>query len=119
MPPRPLILCIEDDDNHLRLRKAVLERNGYDVIGVGNAVDALAVLRHCPVCLVLSDHMLRGTSGTQLAESLKKIKANVPIVIHSGTTPGEMKHVDGFLSKTASTTQFLAFVRTFVKRYFS
>jgi CheY-like chemotaxis protein len=51
--PRPLIVCIEDNEQHLRLRKAVLEKNGYDVIGVATAHEALNVLRECPVGLVL------------------------------------------------------------------
>jgi CheY-like chemotaxis protein len=117
--PRPLIVCIEDNEQHLRLRKAVLEKSGYDVIGVTTAHDALTVLRQCPVCLVLSDHMLRGTTGAELASKLKKIKMDVPIVVHSGTTPETMKHVDGFVSKDLSTTEFLAFIRDFVRRYCS
>ena len=46
--PRPLIVCIEDNEQHLRLRKAVLEKSGYDVIGVTTAHDALTVLRRVP-----------------------------------------------------------------------
>jgi len=117
--PRPLIVCIEDNEQHLRLRKAVLEKSGYDVIGVTTAHEALTVLRECPACLVLSDHMLRGTTGAELASKLKKIKMDVPIVVHSGTTPETMKHVDGFVSKDLSTTEFLAFIRDFVRRYCS
>lgn len=56
----PLILCLEDDPSYLRLRKAVLEKNGYRVIGVTTPREALSTLGSSPVSLVISDHMLRG-----------------------------------------------------------
>ena len=60
---RPTILCVEDNKAYLRLRKAVLEREGYLVLAASTGSEALSILRRQPVCLVLSDHMLRGTTG--------------------------------------------------------
>ncbi|HKW16425.1 MAG TPA: hypothetical protein VJO35_02835 [Terriglobales bacterium] len=59
---KPLILCIEDEPISLLLRKKVLERDGYSVIGVTTAQDALSALREAPVCATIADHMLRGTN---------------------------------------------------------
>jgi hypothetical protein len=53
-PLRPLILCLEDNESYLLLRKAVLEKNGYNVIGVSTANEALDLLRNAPACLVIS-----------------------------------------------------------------
>jgi len=39
---KPLILCVEDNEVYLRLRRAVLEREGYNVIGVTNVADAIS-----------------------------------------------------------------------------
>jgi len=41
---KPLILCVEDDPIYLHLRKAVLQNEGYGVIGVTNTDDALRAL---------------------------------------------------------------------------
>src|SRR5207253_5279020 len=71
---QPTILCVEDNKAYLRLRRAVLEREGYLVVTASTGSEALSILRREPVCLVLSDHMLRGTTGVALAARMKKMK---------------------------------------------
>ena len=116
---KTLILCLEDREANLSLLKAVLEEAGYNVIGVSTERDALKVLGECPVCLTLSDHILRGTTGIQVAAKMKKIKADVPIVLHSGSNPDTMKNLDGFMNKEVPTTHFLAMIQDFISRYYS
>lgn len=116
---KPLILCIEDDPNHLILRKKVLERDGYTVIGVTTEADALKTLREAPVCATIADHMLRGTTGTQLAKEMKKIKPDVPIILFSGSAPEHFDGVDVFINKGQPTAEFLGIVRDIVRRYSS
>jgi len=73
------ILCGEDSETYLPLRKAVLTQAGYVVFTATTPSEAMEILREAPVCLVLSDHMLRGATGTALAtEMMKKIKPDVP-----------------------------------------
>lgn len=55
--------------------KAVLEQAGYAVLSATDEAEALEVLREAPVCLVLPDHMLRGTTGTDLCEGDEKDQA--------------------------------------------
>ena len=114
---KPVILCVEDNPKYLRLRKAVLQKSGYDVIGATTGAEALEMLREAPVCLVLSDHMLRGETGSDLAKQMKEIKRDVPIVLHSGTVPESLQHVDGFISKSESPSKFVSLVYSFVQRY--
>ena len=118
LPIRPLILCLEDNEFYLRLRKAVLEQEGYSVIGVSTAKDALATLREAPVCMILADHMVRGTPGAALASEMKRIKPDVPFVLYSGKQSDTLKNVDLFINKDVSTHDFLVLVRGIVKRYF-
>jgi CheY-like chemotaxis protein len=116
---RPLILCIEDDQLYLTLRKKVLEQNGFDVIGVTTTDDALKTLREAPVCATISDHMLQGTTGSELAKEMKKIRPDVPIILFSGTVPPTMSAVDVFVNKGEPTAEFLRIVRDVVQRYCS
>ena len=111
------ILCVEDNKAYLRLRKAVLEREGYVVLTANTGKEALAVLRQERVCLVLSDHMLRGTTGVALAKRMKKMKPHVPVVLYSGQVPDEMENVDCFISKGESVASFLSIVSGLIKRY--
>ena len=114
---RPLILCIEDEPISLSIRKKVLERDGYSVIAVTTSADALKTLREAPVCAIISDHLLQGTLGTQLAFEMKKIKPDVPIILFSGATPQSLKGVDVFVNKGEPTAKFLHIVRGVVERY--
>ena len=102
---------------YLTLRKAVLEQNGYNVIGVTTAVEALKVLRKAPVCATVADHMLHGTTGTQLAKAMKKIKADVPIILFSGTVPKKLNGVDVYVNKGEPTAEFLRILGEVVQRY--
>jgi CheY-like chemotaxis protein len=113
---RPLILCIEDEAIHLTLRKKVLERDGYDVIGATTGDEALKIFSEAPVCAVIADHMLRGTTGTELAEQMKKIKPNVPVILFSGNAPEHLNHVDVYVNKGEPTAFFLGIVRDVVQR---
>src|ERR1700675_2952107 len=113
---KPLILCIEDEPIHLILRKKVLERDGYNVIGVTTAADALTALREAPVCAIIADHMLHGTTGTELSSEMKKIKPDVPIILFSGTIPERLFCVDVYVNKGEPTATFLGIVREVVQR---
>jgi len=113
---RLLILCVEDNKTHLRLRKAVLERKGYFVAGATNATQAMRLFRTSPVCLVLTDHFLRGTTGTRLAAKMKKLKPEVPIVLYSGSPPESMNNVDCFIRKGDSVEHFLSMISNLVQR---
>ena len=114
---KPLILCVEDNEVYLRLRKPVLEQAGYTVLSATTGTEAMKILRDAPVCLVLSDHMLRGRTGGFLAKQMKKIKRKVPIILYSGKPPESMRNVDGFINKDESVPRFLSLVGDFVKRY--
>lgn len=116
-PARSLILCVEDNERYLRLRKAVLKKAGYAVLSACSGSEALEIIREAPVSLVLSDHMLRGTTGAVLAKELKEIKPNVPIVLYSGTVPDSLKHVDGFINKDEPVTNVLMLIDEFIRRF--
>ena len=64
---KPVILCIDDDKAQLQLRSRILENDGFLVLSATNGTEAIHILRETPVSLIISDHMLRGTTGTQLA----------------------------------------------------
>ncbi|PYX11877.1 MAG: hypothetical protein DMG84_23000 [Acidobacteria bacterium] len=112
------ILCVEDNRAYLRVRKAVLERAGYSVLAATTSAEALELFREVAVSLVLSDHMLRGTTGVALAQQLKTIKPHVPFVLYSGTVPDIMGNVDCFISKDETVPNFLSIIKSLIKREF-
>ena len=67
---RPLILCIEDEPIHLTLRKKVLERDGYDVIGATTADEARKIFSEAPVCAVITKWRRPATCSSPLPASI-------------------------------------------------
>ena len=116
---KPLILCIEDDDIYLQLRKAVLEKQGYNVIGATTIEDAITVLREAPVCCIIADHVLRGKTGQGAAKQMKRIKPDVPLVLFSGTLPEKLDDIDVYVNKGEPTAVLLKIVRDLTERFSS
>ena len=65
------ILCVDDEQLPLLLRKLVLEKQGYKVVTAGSASDALQALKEHRVDLVLTDQLMPGGTGTELAQSIE------------------------------------------------
>ncbi len=112
----PVILCIENNAGHLRLRQAVLEQNGYSVVGATTDLEALDILRRSPIALVISDHMLGETAGTDLAKQIREIRPLVPILLYSGQIPDDLTAANRFLDKGEPVETFLSVVASLVQR---
>lgn len=98
---RPLILCIDDAEVALRVRKLLLNSAGYDVLTAPSGEEGLELFRQHPVDMVIADHFLSDKSGAEIAADMKRIKPKVPILIVSAATepPKGLEFTDGFLSK--------------------
>ena len=105
----PLILCIDDADIALRVRKLLLASVGYNVLTASSGEDGLELFKQNPVKLVISDHFLTGKTGTEIAREMKELKPEVPILIVSAAAekPGGLEFADEFVSKGDSTQLFL------------
>lgn len=110
----PVILCIENNEVHLRLRRAVLEQNGYEVLGATTDIEALNILRSSTIALVISDHMLGKAVGTDLAKQIREIKPLVPILLYTGTMPDDIAAASRFLNKGEPVETFLAVVASLI-----
>jgi len=115
---KPVLLCIDDNGRALSIRKLVLESAGYAVLTAESTDIALQLFTESTVDLVLSDYLLPGKTGTQLAAEMKKVKPEVPIVIFSGVTeiPEGIGNADIFLSKTEPPAEVLATVAKLLEK---
>ncbi len=97
----PLILCIDDADVALRVRKLVLASAGYDVLTAASGEEGLELFKRHPVELVIADHFLSEKTGTEIAQEMKQLKPGIPILIVSATAekPSGLEFADGFLPK--------------------
>ena len=85
MKAKKTILCIDDNEQSLSIRKVLLETRGYRVITCNNGSDALEVFKKGGVDLVLSDLVMPGLDGTALIEHVKTISPQTPAILISGT----------------------------------
>jgi CheY-like chemotaxis protein len=98
---KAVILCVDDEPNSLVLRKLVLEKAGYEVITANSAALALDVLTSRQVNLVLSDQLMPGQTGTELARQIKGRWPAIPVILISGVNeiPVDADIADLFMSK--------------------
>jgi CheY-like chemotaxis protein len=101
MCDRDLILCIDDEENQLAVRKFVLEKAGYSVLTAGSAQEALNFLDSYPIDLVLSDHLMPGVTGIELARQIKARNPAMPVILLSAVNevPPDASCADLFMSK--------------------
>jgi CheY-like chemotaxis protein len=98
-----VVLCVEDEPLQMQLRKMQLESGGFQVVQATSANTALEIFRAQPVDAVVMDYWLScGRNGTGVAEEMKKLHPNTPIVMLSGLSalPGEGAIVDAWLRKS-------------------
>ncbi len=84
MKPKRTILCVDDNEQSLSIRKVMLETRGYRVITCSNGLEALEVFRQGGIDLVLSDLVMPGLDGHKLIEEIKKICPQTPAILFSG-----------------------------------
>ena len=84
MKPKKTILCVDDNEQSLSIRKILLETRGYRVIACNKGEDALDVFRGGGVDLVLTDLVMPGVDGSHLIEEIKRLSPQTPAVLISG-----------------------------------
>jgi CheY-like chemotaxis protein len=81
---RPVILCIDDEDLGLEIRKMVLEREGFSVLTAKDGVSGLSLFdTEQQIDAVVVDYAMPGMDGGQVAAILRKRKPDIPILMLS------------------------------------
>lgn len=75
------IMVVEDDRNTRRLMAAVLEQNGYKPVLAKDGEDALEIMDHTMVDLIILDVMMPRMDGYEFAETLRSNDCNLPILM--------------------------------------
>jgi two-component system, cell cycle sensor histidine kinase and response regulator CckA len=84
------VLLAEDEDAVRRLSQRALETEGYTVLAAANAREALSRIEHHggPVHLLLTDVVMPGMSGPELAQRVTTLRPGTRLLYISGY-PGE------------------------------
>ena len=81
--PKPLILCIDDEELGLQIRGAVLERAGYRVITATEGDSGLRLFASEPVDAVVLDYFMPSMNGAQVATEMRRLRPKTPIILLS------------------------------------
>ena len=97
-PGTETILLVEDEANLRYLARQYLEKQGYKVIEAADGAVAMqiAVAHEAMIHLLLTDVIMPGMNGRELAQRISEIRPNVKILYMSGYTENVIGH-DGTL----------------------
>jgi signal transduction histidine kinase/CheY-like chemotaxis protein len=86
------ILVVEDEPEVLALVTSVLRQFGYRVLAAASPQESLSLLRDYrdPIHLVITDIVMPGMTGRQLASEMERIRPGVRILFMSGYTRSEL-----------------------------
>jgi two-component system, OmpR family, response regulator CpxR len=101
MRPKKTILCVDDNEQALSIRKFMLETRGYQVVTCTNGRDAISTFQKGGVDLVLCDLMMPDIDGAEVVRQVKAKSPETPTIIFSGKIKIYDKdlHSDIFLPK--------------------
>ena len=81
------ILIVEDEPGIRALMRKILQREGFEVFEAGNGAEALEILKlKGPVNLLITDVVMPGMTGRQLATQVQSMDAHCGILYMSGFT---------------------------------
>jgi two-component system, OmpR family, response regulator CpxR len=114
MKPKRTILCVDEDERSLSIRKVMLETRGYRVVMCSDPGRATDLMKAGGIDLVLADLMMPKLGGARLIDQLKTISPATPAIVFSGAASdcSEDTLADVFLSKAnCSAAQLLDHIR--------
>lgn len=120
-PANFVILVVDDEVTVRALIANVLRREGYHVLDASNGQHALEILKvHAgPVHLLLTDFVMPGMNGIELATAVRNERQGTTVLVISGYTSSQIaaeeKKVD-FLQKPMDPHKLLEKVRELLFR---
>jgi CheY-like chemotaxis protein len=101
MKPKRTILCVDDNEQSLSIRKVLLETRGYRVVTCTTGEEAIERFRKGGIDLVLSDLVMPGVDGSKVVAEVKAMSPETPAILLSGKVRiyDRDTHADVFLPK--------------------
>ena len=83
---RPAVILFVDDDPLIAMSTTeMLEDLGHHVIGVSSGLHALKIIgSEQPIDLMMTDHVMPGMTGIELAKASRELRPTLPILLATG-----------------------------------
>ncbi|MBI3474426.1 MAG: response regulator [Acidobacteria bacterium] len=115
MEHRTTVFYVDDNPKSSRVLTAVLEACGFRVIAMQDPVEAMELCKRTSFDLALLDYEMPGLTGSQLAQEIKFMVPDAPVVLISGyaALPAtELVFVDAHFGLGTSLDDLLWTMRT-------
>ncbi len=112
MPTRT-VLWVDDQIEELRSQILFLQAKGFEVEGVSNGDDALALLKERRFDVILLDEMMPGRNGIETLQGIRQLNDNVPVIMITKSDEEELmdralgRRINDFLVKPVNPNQIL------------
>ena len=96
------VLCVDDENIGLRVRKIMLESHGFKVLTASSGQQGLSVFDENDVDLVVLDYYMPGLNGGDVAAEMRKRRPAVPIIFLSAyfaLPPAALELANAFITK--------------------
>ncbi|MEJ2543520.1 MAG: PAS domain S-box protein [Calditrichaceae bacterium] len=117
------ILIVEDEPEVRDVASETLQSVGYEIFEAANGIEALDYIKHngSKLSLVITDVIMPGMGGKELAENIKKIQPDLKVLFTSGYTDqkivqdGKLNNDINFLHKPYSIYDLSRKVRELIE----
>jgi two-component system cell cycle sensor histidine kinase/response regulator CckA len=124
-PGSETILLVEDQEDGRGFAKTALMSNGYHVIDAANGAEAIGLSagHPGPIHMMITDIVMPGMNGRELADHLQAQRPDMKILFMSGYTAdvivqrGIIDSMEGFLAKPFSPIALTATIREVLGRH--
>ncbi len=121
---KPVILCVDDDQDLLDALRLVLEKNGYVMVEARSAEIGLRKYKETPPDLIIVDLMMEEVdAGTSLVKELKALGNTKPVYMLSSVGDSLNVTIDygelglaGVFQKPIDNQQLLTVLKTKLKK---
>jgi two-component system cell cycle sensor histidine kinase/response regulator CckA len=104
-PDAPVVLVVDDDPRVRDLVSVVLRSANYQVLSAASPDEALAIVGGATdIALVLSDIVMPGMSGYDLADEIRAIRPSIRLAFMSGFASDALQHAASALCVTKPFT---------------
>lgn len=115
------ILIVDDEPQILRMLRATLSANGYEVVSAGNGLEGFTAFEQSHPDLVITDMSMPVMDGLDLTREIRRV-SKIPIVILSvrNMEPTKVEALDAgaddYVTKPFTMPELLARVRAHLRR---
>lgn len=116
------VLICDDEKDIVSALRIYLTAEGYSVLTAGNGIEALEILSHSDVQLVLLDVMMPAMDGISATARIRET-SNVPVILLTAKSEDTDKVLglnvgaDDYVTKPFNPVELMARVRSQIRRY--